>query len=80
MLLQSRPSHPLKRDGRDIFVFECEVILSFTNRSVPELIRVWHGRGELHLAPCALSGERPAEGRAAITRLTLSRMNLPAAA
>jgi hypothetical protein len=54
-------------DGRDTFVFDCELALHFTGRSVPEPIRVWHSPGELRLALRADAGELPAEGRAATT-------------
>jgi hypothetical protein len=74
---RSWPSHTLRGDGRDTFVFDCQLTWGFMSRSVPEPVRDWHPRGELHLALHAATGERPAEGRAATTRLTLWRMNLP---
>jgi hypothetical protein len=48
LLLRALPNHTLTQDGCDIFAFECELILSFTSRSVPEAIRDWHPPGELH--------------------------------
>ena len=80
LLLRSRPSHTMKRDGRDTFVFDCQLTCGFMSRSVPEPVRDWHARGELHLALRASTGEQPAEGRAATTRITLRRMNLPTVA
>jgi hypothetical protein len=45
--------------------------LYFTSGSVPEPIRVWHAPGGRNFALRANAGERPAEGRAATTRLAL---------
>jgi hypothetical protein len=66
--LRSRPSHTLQWDGRATFVLDWQLDSYFTNRSVPQPIRVRHSLGELHLALCAIVGERPAAGRAATTR------------
>jgi hypothetical protein len=79
-LLRSWPSHTLRGNGRDTFVFDCQLTCGFMCRSVPEPVRDWQPRSELHLGLRAATGERPAEGRAATTRLTLWRMRLPAAA
>jgi hypothetical protein len=79
-LLLPRPSHWPKDDSRDTFVFDCETLSTFTSRSVPEPFRIWHPLGELRLALRAAPGERPAEGRAASTRLTPWLKNLPAVA
>jgi hypothetical protein len=80
LLLRSWPSHTLRGNGRDTFVFDCQLTCGFISRSVPEAIRDWHPRSEPQLTLRAASGEQPAEGRAATTRLTPSLMNLPAAA
>jgi hypothetical protein len=80
LLLRSWPSHTLRRDGRDTFVFDCQLTCGFMSRSVPEAIRDWHPCGELHLASPASTGERPAEGRAATTRLKLWWMHVPTVA
>ena len=69
-LLRSWPSHVPRWDGRDTFVFDCQLDLYSMRRSVPQPIRVLHLLGELPLALCATAGERPAEGRAATTGLT----------
>jgi hypothetical protein len=68
--LRWRPSRPPRWDGRDTFVFDRQLDLYSMRRSLPQPIRVWYSLGELHLALCAAAGERPAEGRAATTRLT----------
>ena len=78
--LRWRPSHAPRWDGRDTFVYDCHFDLYFMRSSVPQPIRVWHSLGELHLARCAAAGERPAEGRAATTRLTPSLMYVQAVA
>jgi hypothetical protein len=78
--LRSWPSHAVRWDGRDTFVFNCHVDFSSIRRSVPEPIRIWHVRGGRSSAPDATTGERPAGGRAATTRLTLSLMGVPAVA
>ena len=78
VLLLLRPNRRPMPDDRDTFVFDCELTLHFTNRSVPEPIRVWHSLGERRFATRAASGEQPAEGRAATTSLTTWLMNLPA--
>jgi hypothetical protein len=80
LLLRSWPSHALTQDGRDTFVFDCQLTWGFMSRSVPEPVRDWHPRGELHLALRAATDEQPAEGRAATTRLTLRWMHLPTVA
>jgi hypothetical protein len=77
LLLRSWPSHTLRRDGRDTFVFDCQLTCGFMSRSVPEPFRVWQPRGESYLALRVASGERPAEGRAAATRFSPRQMNLP---
>jgi hypothetical protein len=55
-LLRALPNRTVTRDGRDSSVFDCEVILSFTSRSVHEPVRVWHSRGELQLTTFAVAG------------------------
>jgi hypothetical protein len=75
--LRSWPSHTLTQDSRETFVFDCQLTCGFMSRSVPEPVRDWHPRGELHLALHASTGERPAEGRAAATRPMPWLMNLP---
>ena len=56
VLLRSLPTHALTQDGRDSFVFDCQVILSFTSCSVHEAIRVWHSLGKPQLKLCAAAG------------------------
>jgi hypothetical protein len=80
LLLRSWPSRTLTQDGRDAFAFDCQLNCGFMSRSVPEPVRDWHPRSELHLALRASTGERPAEGRAATTRPTLWWMHLPTVA
>jgi hypothetical protein len=52
--------------------------LYFTSGSVPEPIRGWHAPGRRQFALRAIAGERPAEGRAATTRLALWLPRVPA--
>ena len=48
--------------------------------SVPELSPVRHRLGPPRLAWCCVAGERPAEGRAATTRLAPTLLTVPAMA
>ena len=76
-LLRSWPSHVPRWDGRDTFVFDCHSGLYSMRRSVPEPIRIWHTLGDRQLALYAFTGKRPAEVRAATTRLTHWLMCVP---
>jgi hypothetical protein len=52
-------------------------MLNFTGGSVPEPVRVWRPPGDRNSALRAIAGERPAEGRAATTRLALWLLCVP---
>jgi hypothetical protein len=80
LLLRSWPNHTLLQDSRDTFVLDRQLTCGFMSRSVPQPVRDWHCRGEQHLALRPATGEQPAEGRAATTRLTLRWMHLPTVA
>jgi hypothetical protein len=56
---------------------QSKTALYFTSGSVPEPIRVRRPPGDRHLALRAAVGERPAEGRAATTRLALWLPSVP---